>query len=217
MDWSKWYDERVAKYNEDYKRVACTSYQSMLSRYKVCLSNVAIEENMKILDIGCGTGNFEELLSRTNENISLIGLDNSSNMLKIAKKKDTSANFLKGDILRLPFKDDFLDCITCMGVLSAFNGSPNQAIKEIVRVLKLKGQLFITTMDKNYEGNHKYEKSPDDYARQSQILFVPEELSEYLESLGVKIIKIAAFSTSDGTILPLHQWDKFFIYGEKGG
>lgn len=216
MDWSKWYDERVTKYNEDHKRVACSSDQSMLSRYKVYLSNVTIKENMRVLDIGCGTGNFEEFVSDAVKNLTLIGVDSSSNMLKIAKQKDSSAFFLTGDILKLPFKDDYMDCVTCMGVLSAFDGSPNQAITEIVRILKPKGQLFITTMDKNYAGNHKYEKSSDDHARQSQTLFVPEEFGEYLQSLNVRIIKIAAFSTVDGSILPLHQWDKFFVYGEKG-
>ena len=215
MDWAKWFEERAVKYNTDYRRASYTSERSMMSRFKICLSNMKIKENMKILDIGSGTGNFLELVEKEYGNVNVIGIDIAINMLNISRQKDINADLIKGNILKLPFKDSCMDGITCLEVLSNFDGSEKQALKEIVRVLALNGQLFLTAIDKNYAGNHRYERSPDDEARLNQRLYVPEELGELLRSLDMKNIRISAFSSIEGTPLPLHQWDKFFIYGIK--
>ena len=55
------------------------------------------KEKVKILDIGCGTGQHIKLLSDRDYNI--IGFDNSNEMLKIAKKNNPNIRFILGDAL----------------------------------------------------------------------------------------------------------------------
>ena len=215
MDWAKWFEERANKYDTDYQRVAYTSEKSMISRFKICLSTIKIKENMNILDIGSGTGNFLESVEKEFSNVNVIGIDIAINMLIISRQKDTNADFIKADVLKLPLKDGSMDCITCMEVLSNFNGSEEMALREIVRVLAPNGQVFLTAIDKNYSGNHIYEESPDDEARLNQKLYVPEELGDVLRSMDIKNVRISSFSSVEGIPVPLHQWDKFFIYGIK--
>lgn len=215
MDWAKWFEERANKFDADYQRVAYTSEASMISRFKICLSTIKIKDNMNILDIGSGTGNFLEFVEKEFGNVNIIGIDIAINMLNISRQKDTNADFIKGDVLKLPFKNGSMDCITCLEVLSNFDGSEEMALREIVRILAPNGQVFLTAIDSNYSGDHTYEKSPDDEARLNQKLYVPEELRETLSSLDIRNIRISSFSSVEGIPLPLHQWDKFFIYGIK--
>ncbi|UCE36855.1 MAG: class I SAM-dependent methyltransferase [Thermoplasmata archaeon] len=215
MQWTKWFDERAKSFNNDHEKVGYSSKKSMSYRYNICLSNIEIKENMSMVDVGCGVGNFEEFLSENYGNINMFGIDPSPNMVKVARQKNLPAEFFLGDIIRLPFKSNSMDCIISIAVLQNFDGSWEDALSEMVRILDQGGQLFFTTIDRNYKGHYEYEYLTDSEARLNTRSYVPKEISKFLESLGIKIIKMSAFSTADGTELPLHEWDKFFVYGIK--
>ena len=67
---------------------------------------LGISGNSKILDMGCGTGNYARALYKTTKNI--IGLDFSFGMLAQAKAKYPEILFFQGDVTDLPFESELL-------------------------------------------------------------------------------------------------------------
>jgi SAM-dependent methyltransferase len=64
-----------------------------------------------ILDAGCGPGHHSQYLKRANHTV--IGVDLSSEMLKIARSKVTGAQFQRMDIGHLGFERQTFDAVWC--------------------------------------------------------------------------------------------------------
>ena len=97
-----------------------------------------------ILDVGCGNGRFYDVLK--SKNIKYSGIDNSEELIKIAKDKFSEANFEVADILKIPFTDNSFDKVYCIAVLHHIpsNELRIEALKELKRVLKPGGLLILT-------------------------------------------------------------------------
>ncbi|MDD5679708.1 MAG: class I SAM-dependent methyltransferase [Candidatus Omnitrophica bacterium] len=133
--------------------------RSALKRYSDYLSG-------RVLDIGCGTRPYERYLKKSSE---YIGMDESSDV-----KPD-----ILGSIRDIPFPDGHFDAILCTEVLEHL-AEPEIAIKEIKRVLKKEGYLYMTVPQ---EWCLHYE--PDDYFR-----FTKYGIRYLLEKNGLQIIAI---------------------------
>ncbi|MDI6806366.1 MAG: class I SAM-dependent methyltransferase [Candidatus Aenigmarchaeota archaeon] len=102
----------------------------------------------KILDLGCGTGRHLRYL--TKHGFDVYGIDISSYGIKTAKKfleKENLKSHLKvGDIYKkLPYGDNFFDAI--VSIKTMHHGkieNIRRLIKEIERILKSNGLIFIT-------------------------------------------------------------------------
>lgn len=107
---------------------------------------------IKILDLGCGTGNHVWYLAR--EGFRVYGIDGSKTAIKFAEKRlaqeKLKAELVVGDIIRLPYENNFFDavidsaaiqhnCLQNIGVI----------IREVFRVLKQKGRIFSTLVAKD--------------------------------------------------------------------
>ena len=99
-----------------------------------------------VLDLGCGTG---QLLQRLADELSvrhLVGCDFSAGMLAHAGERLAGAHrspaLVRGDALRLPFRDGAFDAVVST---EAFHWFPDQdaAIAEIGRVLVRGGVLLL--------------------------------------------------------------------------
>lgn len=92
------------------------------------------------LDLCCGTGDFGKELKMV-EDVKIVGLDFSFEMLKLARKKDKEIFLINGDALLMPFKDETFDgCLVAFGIRNFEN--LEMGILEVARVLK-KGGLFV--------------------------------------------------------------------------
>lgn len=111
-----------------------------------------------ILDLGCGTG---ILLSHFPKNLSLkVGLDISSEMLKIARKNLPDATFFRGNLINFQFPDQF-DLIT--STHDSLNYIPSEEELEqhffsVFQNLKPGGYYFFDlsseyNLIKNFHGN----------------------------------------------------------------
>ena len=111
-----------------------------------------IKANDLILDIGCGEGRHAIGL-HVDKKVDVVGLDLSIEDIKTAKNriKDFSISsdntsrclFGLGNIQQLPFKSSSYNSIICSEVLEHVE-SPQEAMKEMVRVLKPGGVLAIS-------------------------------------------------------------------------
>ncbi len=100
-----------------------------------------------ILDIATGTGDLAINLAQTNAQ-KITGLDISSGMLEIGKKKvkakglDSKIEMVLGDSENMPFQDNSFDAITVAFGVRNFEHL-ERGLKEIYRVLKPQGTFVI--------------------------------------------------------------------------
>lgn len=119
-----------------------------------------IENNQKIADLGCGNGRLFEFLKK-NRQIDYVGVDNSKNLLELAKKKfhnDSNAKFLEGDLINTKLKTDSIDVITAIASFHHLPGknARKESLKEMHRILKDKGILIISVWNLFQDKYKKY-------------------------------------------------------------
>ena len=171
---------------------------------KIALKNLNIDKKSYILDLCCGTGDFSRILDKIAPKSKVIGLDNSTEMLKIAKIKNPEKAFMKGDCTALPFGENEFDYITISFGLRNIENR-NKALNEIYRTLKKGGKflhldfgihgitskifdfivmLVISATKRSYKTeNYKYLiQSKNEYPQ-------PYELIKEFETVGFKLLK----------------------------
>ena len=95
-----------------------------------------------VLDIGCASGTLIERLNKKIKSSNFIGLDTSSQLIKIAKKKNISkSKFINKDFMKFENKFKF-DIVIAGGVL-AFYDNFQIAMNKMLGLLKKKGHLYI--------------------------------------------------------------------------
>lgn len=126
-----------------FDRVAETNYGNSEKLDKYILKNIDIDDEITVLDLGCGDGRFLEKLRDLNSNNVLYGLDISEKMLEIASsKKIKRCEFSLGDSKYLPYDDGSIDLIVCLNSFHHYS-TPDLTLKEIKRVLSLNGKVII--------------------------------------------------------------------------
>lgn len=132
-----------------YDRIWRNFTQVTLNQSLAALDIEALERaNLEpcLLDIGCGTGEFEVCLSKLHPEIRVVAIDNSAKMLEQSRRKlygDSRVSFLQADANHpLPFPDNTFDAVVSNNVLHYFS-QPLQTFQEMRRVLKSGGQLII--------------------------------------------------------------------------
>ncbi|KIA99024.1 MULTISPECIES: bifunctional demethylmenaquinone methyltransferase/2-methoxy-6-polyprenyl-1,4-benzoquinol methylase UbiE [unclassified Flavobacterium] len=114
---------------------------------KKVLKIVSDKKPKIILDIATGTGDLAILMAQTNAE-KIIGLDISSGMLEVGKKKIAAKNLTQtidmvvGDSENLPFGDNHFDAITVAFGVRNFENL-EKGLSEILRVLKPNGVFVI--------------------------------------------------------------------------
>jgi len=104
----------------------------------------------KILDFGCGNGSFSENLCSKNRIV--YACDADALVIKKLKNKQQKANYsLVGIGEKIPYKSNFFDCVTMMGVLEHVLDE-RETLSEIHRVLKKNGTLYIYGLNKGLFG-----------------------------------------------------------------
>lgn len=106
----------------------------------------------RILDAGCGTGNFLYDLIRVHSGIKVVGVDFSPAMLSRARLKIKAHNLNNQNVTLfevnlndlIPFKEDRFEGVICVNVLYAVD-NPAFLLGEIYRVLKQGGRLILVT------------------------------------------------------------------------
>jgi SAM-dependent methyltransferase len=99
----------------------------------------------RVLDLACGTGNAALLCASAGGVVS--GLDSSQRLIEVARARAASqeldANFVVGDLERLPFAEHEFDLVlSIFGVV--FGSDPDRAASELLRVLAPAGRALIT-------------------------------------------------------------------------
>jgi SAM-dependent methyltransferase len=101
----------------------------------------------RVLDVGCGTGNFAAALS---EGARVWGVDQSPEMLEVARARAPEVRFKQASADALPFKDGWFDRATIWLVVHLLERG--RVYSEIRRVLGASGRIAVATFDPSYFG-----------------------------------------------------------------
>lgn len=170
--------ETIKNMNENHKDISEFAFN--------CIN---VNDNDKILDIGCGGGvNIEKFLKITKNNVD--GLDYSeisvSESIKRNKKEVNNGrcNVIQANVTNMPIKDESYDIVSAFETIYFWPDIAN-TFKEVSRIIKDNGQFMIA---QGTDGNH-----PDDEEWLNTVegmsVYTAPELEQYLTDAGFKSVK----------------------------
>jgi protein-L-isoaspartate O-methyltransferase len=105
-----------------------------------------VSAGQRVLDVACGTGVLaREAHLRTGPTGDIVGLDRSAGMLAVAKELAPSIDWRQGAAESMPFPDASFDVVLSQFGLMFMDRE--QAIREMLRVLKPAGRLAVAVWD----------------------------------------------------------------------
>jgi SAM-dependent methyltransferase len=96
---------------------------------------------LRILESGCGTGRWMAFFEKLG-NVA-VGVDDSWGPLSVAREHDPGMNLTRANVLFTPFKAGSFDAAFSSYVAEHFEDGPEVLFREIHRVLKPNGLLFV--------------------------------------------------------------------------
>jgi len=99
-----------------------------------------------LLDVACGTGTL--LAMAREKGLKCYGVDLSGGMLAQAQRKVPNAEFQRGSFYRLPYAEGSFDQVVATNALSGDAIDAGEALREMVRVCKTGGRIYIAEWPK---------------------------------------------------------------------
>jgi len=162
---------------EYYNYLKNRSKFSFWFRKNFLLRPVVKEFSGKVLDVGCGIGEFLQLYQNT------YGIETNKYIINHCRKNGLRVYY--GSALNIPFKENTFDGVFCSNVLEHLE-KPEKAISEMKRVLKKRGILLIIVPTKK-----GYKKDP------THVKYWDEKnLINLLKKFNFRIKKISYFPFS---------------------
>jgi len=139
-----------------------------------------------VADVGCGTGFL--LLAVAPLVKKAIGIDNSPEMLRVARRKAKerglkNIEFVQADMDAVPLEDGTLDGLTASMVLHHAS-DPAKTAKEWARLITPGGKISVVELER-----HQYEWLREEMA-DVWLGFDPKELKSYFKNAGFDDIRV---------------------------
>jgi demethylmenaquinone methyltransferase/2-methoxy-6-polyprenyl-1,4-benzoquinol methylase len=107
-------------------------------RWRRLTARAVVRPGDRVLDACCGTGDLS--LAAAEAGGEVVALDFSERMLERARRKSSSIEWVRGDLLALPFPDESFDVVTVgFGIRNIED--LEAGLRELVRVLRPSGRL----------------------------------------------------------------------------
>lgn len=122
-------------------------YQDLVTEVCDHVDSIGERRSLRVLDAGCGTGNYSWELARRGHEV--VGIDNSPSMLARAKARndaDRPPTFKVQDLTRpLEFQDNEFDAAVCVHVFYTLP-DPHVLAGQVSRVVREGGALVAVTL-----------------------------------------------------------------------
>lgn len=150
------------------------------------------------LDVGCGTGNYLQVLSEPG--ITFYGIDPSETMLSVARERNPGVNFLNAKAESIPFADNYFAGAIAMFTIHHWDDQ-FAGLLEIFRVLKPDSALVFLTFDgfqmEKYWLTHYF---PEMIKRSGELVPSESEMKINLQKAGFReVISEKYFVTNELT------------------
>lgn len=150
-----YWKNKADSFNKNYEKKGAFNYfvnRFLKERLTIIESilRVEVKQGCKVIDVGCGGGEYLEILFKMGANIT--GVDYSDKMLllaenKLIKAKCKNYSLIKADATDIKTKDNEYDIVLAVGLLDYVKNTEG-ALREIYRIIKPNG-LAIITIPKN--------------------------------------------------------------------
>ena len=195
---SKEYERALGKSHKYFIQLKCRELLKVLSKFGY--------KPRRVLDLGCGTGEAEEVLCRYFD--EMVGIDASEGMINEAKRKNLpNSEFKQADVLNLPFPDRSFDLVFSFCLFHHLPEDRREhAMKEAARVGKKSAVLLTFEHNpRNPITQYVVSKSSID---EGVVLISAKRMEELYMNAGLKIIRkgfIIFFPKLLSFLLPLES------------
>lgn len=110
--------------------------------YVAAFDAVGVKPGAKYLDAGCGAGLAAQIAAERGAQV--FGVDASTNLLEIARRRVPTGQFELSDLESLPYPDGGFDLVTGFNAFQ-YAGNPDKALREAQRVTRPHGHVVIVT------------------------------------------------------------------------
>ena len=176
VKWDKWaetFDDDNWKNN--YLRKAQSNLISLLN----------LKENMRFLDVGCGTGwALGEISRRLDDKGEFCGIDMSDRMIEKTAGNYGGRNnfrFITANAESIPIRNDLFDTVICTNSFHHYL-NPLKALKEIRRLLKSGGTVYILDLSADYLIIKVLDKASKTFDRSHVKLYSTREFKKLFEN-----------------------------------
>ncbi|MBN1663965.1 MAG: class I SAM-dependent methyltransferase [Deltaproteobacteria bacterium] len=171
------YDNVADGYNKRYE----TAYKQDGIASEL-LHLVHLTKAQKVLEVGCGTGHWMEILQ---DYTTVVGIDLSYGMLRKAAGSNKRKSLVRGDASKLPFADKTFDMVYCVNAVHHFL-NPAAFITDANRVIKPDGVLAVIGMNPHAEKDRWfiYDYFPGTREVDLQRYPSPEIIENWMVSVG---------------------------------
>ena len=140
-----------------------------------------LRRGMRIVDIGCGTGDFTRYIVRLIPGkCQALGIDSRTSSLRAAELETRTAglsnrvSYKQGDAYNLPVADDYADLTCCRSVLMHLQ-DPIEGVKEMTRITRREG---LVAAEEPSEMISLYDPEDEDFAKLARKIY-----PEYCEGI----------------------------------
>ena len=163
-------------------------YSDGIDKYIDRLKAIDFLGKQKVLDAGCGFGQWSFALSELNHSVEAF--DFSSKRVEVCNGLNevyakNNISFQKADLEKIPFPDNHFDLVFCYSTI--FITNPEVSFNELFRILKKGGRLYINMND----------------------------LGWYLHNLENKVNDAQDYSSKEMAIDAIENSFNFFLFGKK--
>lgn len=119
------------------------------------LNRWSAQNKVEFLDLGCGLGRHSVLFGKNGFYVHCFDISEEaiSRTRSWAESEGMTFEYAVGDMLKLPYRDESMDCILCRNVISHTDTKGvRQAISEIRRILKVGAECYLTLGSKATRG-----------------------------------------------------------------
>lgn len=173
------YETRLRKYGDSVRTMGWRDKEQQCLRFKI-LAEIGDLNGTRILDVGCGFGDFYEFLIKRSIKVDYTGYDISHRIIEVAKSKhpEIKSKFKVKDILRERTNERF-DYVMESGILNRrISDNIKYAKKIIARMFELCKIGVAVNMMTNYV----------DYKEDSLYYYSPEEMFKFCKSLTKGVV-----------------------------
>jgi ubiquinone/menaquinone biosynthesis C-methylase UbiE/uncharacterized protein YbaR (Trm112 family) len=148
--WITQYDEMAESYDELVKLYDDWLGIDMMKERENLATFIPIEGPVRIIDVSIGTAaNFVSLHSRFKNQMgrfNLHGMDLSTGMLKVARRKTAEIDFdvslTHGNVFNIPYQSSFFDIALHSGGINTFSDI-HGALNEMLRIVRTGGTVIV--------------------------------------------------------------------------
>jgi SAM-dependent methyltransferase len=145
--------------------------------------------NGPIVDVACGAGRWTRILAEQNGPDCVIGLDLSVPMLRVAGEAVPNVFFVRGNALRMPFRDGVLGGANCSNALQLIP-DPAEMFRELGRCIGPGGTFTCFTYRRSASPTYQHFQERFAGAHGCK-LFDVDEVSNSLDRAGFDVTDVS--------------------------